>query len=62
MKKVEDELLKMQVEGVISKVDQPTDWCSGMVIVPKSNGPMRVCVDMSKLNESVKGERILLLQ
>ena len=31
MKTVENELLKMQVEGVISKVDQ--DWCSGMVIV-----------------------------
>ncbi|XP_062523487.1 uncharacterized protein K02A2.6-like [Corticium candelabrum] len=60
MKKVEDELLKMQVEGVISKVDLPTDWCSGMVIVPKPNGRVRVCVDMSKLNESVKRERMVL--
>ena len=60
MKKVEDELLKMQVDGVISKVDQPTDWCSGMVIVPKPNGRVRVCVDMSRLNESVKRERMVL--
>ena len=60
MKKVEDELLKMQVEGVISKVDQPTDWCSGMVIVPKSKGRVRMCVDLSKLNESVKRERLVL--
>ena len=59
-KKVEDELLKMQVLGVISKVDQPTDWCSGMVIVPKSKGCVRICVDLSKLNESVKRERLLL--
>ena len=60
IKKVEDELLKIQVEGVISKVDQPTDWCSGKVIVPKSKGRMRICVDLSELNESVKRERLLL--
>ena len=60
MKKVVDELLKMPVEGVISRVDQPTDWCSGMVIVPKLKGRMRICVDLSKLNESVKQERLVL--
>ncbi len=34
--------------------NQPTDWCSGMVIVSKSKGRVRICVDLSKLNESVK--------
>ena len=28
----------MQVLGVIQRVDEPTMWCAGMVVVPKSNG------------------------
>jgi len=29
--------------GVISRVDQPTDWCAPiMVVTPKSNGKVRV--------------------
>ena len=43
--------------GVITKVNQPTEWCSNMVVVPKANGKVRICVDLSKLNESVKRER-----
>ena len=42
--------------GVISPMDQPTDWCAPMVVTPKSNGKVRVCVDLSKLNEFVKRE------
>ena len=45
---------------MILRVDQPTGRCSGMVIVPKSKGRVRVCVDLSKLNESVKRERLVL--
>ena len=41
---------------MISPVDQPTDWCAPMVVTPKSNGKVRVCVDLSKLNEFVKWE------
>ena len=37
MPKVKAELLRMEALGVISKVDQPTEWCSGMVVVPKSD-------------------------
>ena len=40
--------------GVISRVDQPTHWCAPMVVTSKSNGKVRVCVDLSKLNEYVK--------
>ena len=35
--KVKCELEKMEREGVISKINEPTDWCSGMVVVPKLN-------------------------
>ena len=50
------ELDKMLETGVISKVDQPTDWCAPMVVAPKSNGKVRGSVDLSKLNEYVKRE------
>ena len=54
--KTKKELDRMLETGVISPVDQPTDWCAPMVVTPKSNGKVRVCVDLSKLNEFVKRE------
>ena len=37
---------------IISKFDEMTEWCAGMVAIPKSNGKVRICVDMTKLNNS----------
>ena len=51
--KVRAELERMEQLGVIAKVDTPTDWCVGMVVVPKPNGTIRICVDLTKLNQSV---------
>ena len=56
MPKVKEELQRMEKLGVISKVDIPTDWCAGMVVVPKPDGRIRLCVDLTKLNESVLRE------
>ena len=50
----------MQSIGVISPVDEPTEWCAGMVVVPKSIYKVRICVDLGKLNECVKRERLML--
>jgi len=36
--KVRDELERMEAIGVISKVQVPTPWCTGMVVVPKKDG------------------------
>ena len=58
--KVKKELQRMEQLGVISRVDDPTDWCAGMVVVPKSDGKVRICVDLTKLNESVRRERHIL--
>ena len=57
---VEQELKRMQQLGVIRKVDEPTEWCTGMVVVPKSNGQVRICVDLTKLNQNVCRERHIL--
>ena len=60
MPKVKQELERMEAMGVITRVEQPTDWCAGIVIVPKPNGNLRICVDLTKLNESVRRVRHIL--
>ena len=42
--------------GVISPVNSPTEWYAPMVVTPKPNGKVRVCVDLTKLNEYVQRE------
>ena len=50
--KVHKELEQMEAMGMISKVSQPTEWCAGMVVVPKRSGEVRICIDLKPLNES----------
>ncbi|BES89626.1 Hypothetical Protein NTJ_02434 [Nesidiocoris tenuis] len=52
-----DRLLKI---GIIEPIDEPTDWCAGMVTVPKPNNQVRICVDLTKLNQNIKREKFLL--
>lgn len=55
-KKVEEELNRMLRLGIIHAVEKPTDWCAPMTCVYKKNGSVRICVDLTKLNKSVKRE------
>ena len=57
MSSVKAELENMERLGVISRIDTRTDWCAGMVVVPKSNNRVRIYVDLTKVNESVRRER-----
>jgi len=61
MQAVKQELSRMEQLGVIAPVQEPTAWCSGMVVVPKPNGQVRICVDLTQLNKSVCRERYPLL-
>ena len=54
--KVQEELNRMESLGVISKIDEPTEWCAGMVVVPKKGGNIRICVDLKPLNTNVRRE------
>ncbi|UYV75790.1 hypothetical protein LAZ67_13001367 [Cordylochernes scorpioides] len=57
MNKTKQKLKEMDQQGVIEKVDNATDWFSPMVIEPKKNNEIRICVDLTKLNEKIKRER-----
>ena len=41
---------------MITRVSEPTPWCAAMVVVPKSSGTVRICVDMKPLNENALRE------
>ena len=47
----------MEELRVIAKVNEPTDWSAGMVVVPKENSKSRICVDQTRLNQSVCREK-----
>ena len=61
MGEVRAELERMEQLGVIAKVNIPTEWCAGMVVFPKLNGKIRICVNLTKLNQRVCRERHPLL-
>ena len=54
--KVKAELERMERMGVVSRVQEPTEWCAGMVVVPKPGDKVRICVDLTHLNKSVRRE------
>lgn len=50
-----DELLS---KGIIEEIPNiPTEWVSSLVVVPKPDEDIRVCVDMRKVNEAIVRER-----
>ena len=50
--KAKDEIDRLLSLGVIEQVDEPTQWCAPIVVAPKAQS-IRLCVDLSRLNESV---------
>nr|XP_057913595.1 uncharacterized protein LOC131107503 [Doryrhamphus excisus] len=58
--KVKAELKRMEKMGVIEPIEEPTEWCAGMVVAPKPNEKVRICSDMTHLNEYVCRERHIL--
>nr|XP_054930745.1 uncharacterized protein LOC129386661 [Dermacentor andersoni] len=50
------ELGRMERAGIITKVTEPTDWVSPLVIVRKKDGKIRVCIDPRRINQCIKRE------
>jgi len=54
MKKVKEEIERMLQLDVIEPVDEPMEWCSLIVVVPKVNCSVRICINLAKLNQAVR--------
>lgn len=51
--KVEEKLNEMLKQKIIEEVNEPCRWVSPMVIVPKANGDIRICIDMRQANKAI---------
>ena len=43
-------------QDIIAPVQQPTPWVSSMVVVPKKDGKLRICLDPRDLNKAIRRE------
>ncbi|KAJ8884609.1 hypothetical protein PR048_016466 [Dryococelus australis] len=50
MKKVDAELDTLEAEGVLTKVET-SDWGSPLIVIPKSDGGVHLCVDYKVVDE-----------
>ena len=56
-KAVAKELINLEEQGIIEKVEGPTPWVSPLVIIPKKNGEVRLCIDTRRANKAINCER-----
>ena len=56
-KKVGKEFDHLEEQGIIEKVDASTPWVSPLVITPKKNGDVCICIDMWMANRAINHER-----
>ncbi|GFS10772.1 transposon Ty3-G Gag-Pol polyprotein [Elysia marginata] len=55
--KVKAEINRMLDDDAITPVEEPTEWSSGIVVVPKADHTsVRICVDLTPLNKTVLRE------
>ena len=50
--KLREKLDKMEQEGIIAKVSEPTEWISSIVAVQTPN-KLRICIDPRDLNKAI---------
>lgn len=54
--KLKEKLDSLEKQQIIQKVTTPTDWVHNLVIVEKPSGDLRLCLDPTVLNRSIKRE------
>ena len=55
--KVKDKTTELLDLGIIEPVEGPAPWVNPVVIVPKSNGEIRLCIDMRQANQAIMRRR-----
>ncbi|KAK3092068.1 hypothetical protein FSP39_024885 [Pinctada imbricata] len=55
--RLEQKLDELENLDIIEKATGPTTWVSPVVVVPKGQDDIRICVDMRRANSAVKRER-----
>ena len=51
-----DKPQRMELPGVIDKVEDSTNSCAPCIVVPKKDWKLRLCIDFIRLNKAVKRE------
>ena len=51
--KVKEHLVKMEALGVITQVNQPTDWVSSITYLQKANGELHLYLDLHDFNRAI---------
>ena len=53
--KLHNELQRLELDGIIAKVTEPTDWVNSIVVVEKpKTGNLRICLDPKALNDAIR--------
>ncbi|KAB0799250.1 hypothetical protein PPYR_07130 [Photinus pyralis] len=58
--RVKHKLIDLESQGIIRKVEKPTEWLNPLVIVEKKNGDLRLCLDPKFLNQNIQREHFLI--
>lgn len=56
LNKFRETLIDLEKKNIIRKIEEPTDWVNSVVVVRKSNGSLRICLDPADLNRAIKRE------
>ena len=51
--KVEKKIQELLDCDIIEEIDGPTPWVNPVVIIPKADGDIRLCIDMRRANEAI---------
>ena len=54
--KLRDELVRLQALDIIQKNDEPSEWVSPIVVIPKPDNRIRLCLDPRHLNRAIQRE------
>ena len=54
--RLRETLEDLEKREIITRVTTPTPWISSMVVVPKKNDKLRICLDPMDLNRALQRE------